>query len=73
MNTTRQAAAKQTAADKYAELQELIATRLEQLKQDLEKHQARHAADPKNWGYPGDLQHINSLLRQANEALGNFA
>lgn len=38
---------------------------LGKLRRQLDANLDRHNADPENWGYVGDLQHINSLLRQA--------
>jgi hypothetical protein len=38
---------------------------LRRLAAKLDQHKTKQAANPKNWGYVGDLQHINSLLCQA--------
>ena len=33
-------------------------------------HAARQAAQPRKWGYAGDLQHVETLFARAIEALG---
>jgi hypothetical protein len=64
-NTTRTAAAaySQNAATAQ-DLLKRIATR-------LAEHQARQVAEPTDWGYVGDLGHINEELAQVLAALGD--
>lgn len=58
-----------TAAENYHRHRESIAILLDELRQKLEDHGQRAAADPKNWGYPGDLGHIVEKLREINDFL----
>ena len=37
----------------------------------MAEHQARQAAEPRDWGYVGDLGHINEELAQVLAALGD--
>lgn len=58
-----------TAAEDYQRRRELIDKLLAELSGKLENHAQRAAADPKNWGYPGDLGHILEKLRAINDFL----
>ena len=64
-NTTKTAAAAYSQnATTAQDLLKRIATR-------LSEHQARQAAEPCDWGYVGDLGHINEELAQVLAALGD--
>ncbi|MCW5769694.1 MAG: hypothetical protein KIT19_13530 [Phycisphaeraceae bacterium] len=55
-------APKRTAAETYAAHQSDIARLLDVLGMELEKHEARAKADPRNWGLVGDLGKVRSDL-----------
>jgi hypothetical protein len=64
-NTTKTAAA--AYSQKTVNAQDLlkrIATR-------LAEHQTRQAAEPHDWGYVGDIGHINEELAQVLASLGD--
>ena len=64
-NTTKTAAA--AYSQKTVNAQDLlkrIATR-------LADHQTRQAAEPSDWGYVGDIGHINEELAQVLASLGD--
>ena len=64
-NTTKTAeAAYSQNATTAQDLLKRIATR-------LSEHQTRQAAQPRDWGYVGDLGHINEELAQVLAALGD--
>ena len=64
-NTTKTAAAAYSQnATTAQDLLKRIATR-------LAEHQTRQAAEPCDWGYVGDLGHINEELAQVLAALGD--
>lgn len=53
--------------DLYAERQMEVQAKIEQLRIKVETHAMREAADPKNWGYNGDLGHVNQVLDELLE------
>ena len=64
-NTTKTAAAAYSQnATTAQDLLKRIATR-------LAEHQTRQAAEPRDWGYVGDLGHINEELAQVLASLGD--
>ncbi len=63
--------AHQTAIDLYAERREDIARLIDWLGLELDKHQARAKADPKDWGYAGDLGNVRAKLVKTVAFLAN--
>ena len=59
-----------TADNQYkahqASIRELMAT----LEARLAKHETKASADPSNWGYAGDLGHIETDLKELVRFLG---
>jgi hypothetical protein len=60
MNETKRPAA---AADAYRQRRHAVAALLEELRGKLDAHAQRAAAGPANWGYAGDLGHVEEVLR----------
>ena len=56
-----------TARDDYRKQQERITKILMRLDEGLRKHELEMAGEPRNYGYPGDLQHVASLLQEASD------
>ena len=56
--------AKPTAAETYRAHQADIATLLDCLRQELERHAARQTQEPRNWGLAGDLGHVRHELKE---------
>ena len=52
-----------TAADAYQQRRQAVDALLEELRGKLDAHAQRAAADPANWGYAGDLGHVEEVLR----------
>ena len=44
---------------------------LERIVKQLERHQREQGADTSNWGFPGDLGHINEELALVLASLGD--
>ena len=63
--------AKQTASDLYTERREDIARLTDWLDLELDKHQARAEAEPRDWGYAGDLGNVRAKLVQTVAFLAN--
>lgn len=51
-----------TAASDYDTTVAAVELQLAKLKLKLEAHKAKAKADPKNWGYSGDLRKVESDL-----------
>jgi hypothetical protein len=51
-----------TAAETYAARRNDIARLLDVLEMELDKHDERAKADPRNWGLPGNLGKVRSDL-----------
>ena len=51
-----------TAASDYDATAAAVELQLAKLKAKLEAHKAKAKADPKNWGYSGDLRKVESDL-----------
>ena len=64
-NTTKTAAA--AYSQKTATAQDL----LKRIAARLAEHQTRQAAEPGDWGYVGDIGHINEELAQVLASLGD--
>lgn len=62
-----------TASTQYDQHQAAITDLLNALHTDLRAHQRQFTADGRrDWGYPGDLAHVESLLREAHNFLNNI-
>lgn len=46
----------------YEERVAEVEAKLEALKAKLKVHKEREATDPKNWGFNGDLAHVDQVL-----------
>ena len=67
MTTTK----KQTAAETYAARAQECHQLIDSLKSRLEEHQGKQAADPRNWGFAGDLDYVIEQLAYVLAALGD--
>ena len=56
--------AKQTARELYTERREDIARLIDWLDLELGKHRAKAEAEPRDWGYAGDLGYVIEKLTQ---------
>jgi len=54
-----------TAAQAYEENARAIEALMHTLKNELFRHKHQAAAEPKSWGWCGDLAHVRELLDQA--------
>lgn len=54
-----------TAAEAYEQNARAINALMDTLKHELFRHKHQAAAEPKSWGYVGDLGHVRELLEQA--------
>ena len=70
MARTKQTA-KQTAAACYAERHAECLDLLKRIAQQLARHQQEQAAEPADWGFPGDLGHVNEELAYVLASLGD--
>lgn len=52
-----------TAADAYRQRGQAVEALLDELRGKLDAHAQRAAVDPSNWGYAGDLGHVEEVLR----------
>jgi hypothetical protein len=71
MRNTKAQTAKQTAAACYAERHAECQNLLKRIASRLEQHKKEQAAEPANWGYPGDLGRISEELAYVLAALGD--
>lgn len=55
----------------YEERVAEVEAKLELLKTKLKTHKEREAADPKNWGFNGDLAHVDQVLGELVSFLAN--
>jgi hypothetical protein len=61
----------QTAATAYTQKAATTKSLLERIAIRLSEHGTRQAAEPRDWGYVGDLGHINEELAQVLASLGD--
>lgn len=61
----------QTAAARYAELHTESGDLLKRIAARLAKHQQKQATEPADWGYVGDLGHVNEQLAYVLASLGD--
>ena len=64
-------ATKQTACELYDERREDIARVLDWIELELDKHQAKAEAEPRDWGYAGDLGNVRAKLIRTVAFLAN--
>ena len=62
---------KQTAAAAYSQKIAITQDLLKRLAARLAEHELQQAAKPQDWGYVGDLGHINEELAQVLAAFGD--
>ena len=62
---------RKTAATDYSQRAAITQDLLKRIADRLSEHQARHAAQPGDWGYSGDLGRVNEELAQVLAALGD--
>ena len=62
---------KQTAAACYAQRQTECQDLLQRIADQLERHAARQAQAPADWGYPGDLGRVTEELAYVLASLGD--
>lgn len=67
MTSTKQHSAAETYVARVRECNQLI----ESLKSRLEDHQGMQAADPRNWGFAGDLDYVIEQLAYVLATLGD--
>ena len=63
--------ATQTAASCYAERHAECQDLLKRIAQQLAQHQQEQAAEPADWGFPGDLGHVSEELAYVLASLGD--
>ena len=54
---------------KYTETSKEIEKKIELLREKLKSHQTRFNQEPTNWGYVGDISHINEKLEEVLTSL----
>lgn len=62
---------KQTAGELYNERLEDIGRVMHWIELEIDKHKTNAEANPKDWGYPGDLGHVRERLIQTLAFLSN--
>lgn len=58
------------ASEAYAMRRAAIEEKIEYIQRRLVEHAEEQAADPKSWGFPGDLARVEELLSEAAQVLG---
>jgi hypothetical protein len=64
-------ATKQTARELYDERRQDIARVMDWIELELDKHKTNAKANPKDWGYAGDLGHVREKLIETLAFLSN--
>ena len=64
-------ATKQTASELYDERRQDIARVMDWIEIELDKHKTNAKANPKDWGYAGDLGHVREKLIETLAFLSN--
>jgi hypothetical protein len=64
---------KQSAAACYAERQTECRDLLKRIASQLDRHAARQAQAPSDWGYPGDLGRVTEELAHVLASLGDLS
>ena len=62
---------KQTAAAAYSQKNAITRDLLKRIAARLAEHQVQQGAKPQDWGFVGDLSHINEELAQVLAAFGD--
>ena len=62
---------KQTAAAAYSQKNAITHDLLKRIATRLAEHEIQQAAKPQDWGFVGDLGHINEELAQVLAAFGD--
>lgn len=62
-----------TASEAYAQRATTVNQQLDELRQCLTAHAARQAGQPLNYGFAGDLGHVEQELRGLLEFFGGSA
>ena len=62
---------KQPASELYDERRQDIARVMDWIELELDKHKTNAKANPKDWGYPGDLGHVREKLIETLAFLSN--
>ena len=60
---------KQTAAERYADQRRDTAVLMDCIQMELDAHADRAAAEPKNWGYVGDMDRVRQAMRDVLQTL----
>lgn len=55
----------ETASQAYARLEHDAANILKLVARELKAHGKKQAAEPANWGFPGDLAEVKGRMKQA--------
>lgn len=71
MNHRKAAQTKPTAAECYSARHAEAQSLLKLISRRLEEHKAKQAKEPADWGYAGDLGHVNNELAYILAALGD--
>ncbi len=71
MTTSTSTSTSTTSADAtYRTNLEQVRGMITALQVEVERHASGQAADPRNWGFPGDLEHLEEILIDALHAVG---
>lgn len=60
------------AQDTYKKNRESVNEMMQRLTACLDAHSKRQAVDAANWGYIGDIEHVEMLIAQAVFSLGGM-
>ena len=69
MNETKRPA---TAADAYRQRRQAVDALLDELRKKIDAHAQRATADPANWGFAGDLGHVEEALATLPPSCGRI-
>lgn len=60
-----------TARSEYEARQARIQSKVQQLQARLAQHSTKAATQPQNWGYAGDMGHVEARLQELLDFIGN--
>ena len=60
---------KQTAAERYADQRRDTALLMDCIQMELDAHADRAAAEPRNWGYVGDMGRVRQAMKEVLQTL----
>ena len=66
---TRSGKTNETASERYTDQRSEIAVLMDCIRMELDEHAKRAASDPGNWGFAGDLGHVNESLQEVLRGL----